>query len=216
MHLLLTDILTCPVCGPEHGLILRADVMANRRVREGALGCPNCRRAFPVQNGVANLRVHDAVPGETVEGKALDPASSMIRPEAVRIAALLGAGTGFSLIAGPAAAAAREVSEMVPDAQIVVVDTSRNAEPERTEGEYDISRIVIGDSLPFSSGKLSGIWLSGPFAVTHLSDAVRALHPTARLVLEPAPSDARERLQALGMRVVVDEGHTMLAIRASP
>jgi uncharacterized protein YbaR (Trm112 family) len=216
MHLLLTDILTCPVCGPQHGLILRADVMANRRVREGALGCPNCRQAFPVQNGVANLRVHLAAPDDTPEVEFLQPAAATMRSEAVRIAALLGAGTGFSLIAGPAAAAAREVSELVPDAQIVVVNTSRNAEQDRAEGEYDISRIVIGDSLPFSSGKLNGIWLSGPLAVTHLSDAVRALHPTAHLVLEPAPSDARERLQALGMRIVLHEGHTMLAMRASP
>ena len=51
MHILLTDALTCPRCGPEHGLILLADAIEERRVVSGKLGCPNCRTTFPIAGG---------------------------------------------------------------------------------------------------------------------------------------------------------------------
>lgn len=53
---MLTDRLTCPRCGPTFGLILLAERMVDRRVRDGTLGCPNCRDAFPVVDGFADLR----------------------------------------------------------------------------------------------------------------------------------------------------------------
>ena len=56
MHLLLTDRLTCPRCGPSFGLILLADRMNDRRVVDGVLGCPNCRDGFPVRDGFGDLR----------------------------------------------------------------------------------------------------------------------------------------------------------------
>ena len=56
MHLLLTDRLTCPRCGPEFGLVLLADRLEDRRVLEGALGCPNCRDRYPVRDGFGDLR----------------------------------------------------------------------------------------------------------------------------------------------------------------
>ena len=46
MHILLTDVVTCPRCGPEFGLILLADRFEERRVMQGRLGCPNCREEY--------------------------------------------------------------------------------------------------------------------------------------------------------------------------
>ena len=43
MHILLTDTLTCPRCGPDFGLILLAERIEGRRVMDGHLGCANCR-----------------------------------------------------------------------------------------------------------------------------------------------------------------------------
>jgi uncharacterized protein YbaR (Trm112 family) len=51
MHILLTDILTCPRCGPAFGLILLAEQTAGRRVLQGVLGCANCRERYPVRDG---------------------------------------------------------------------------------------------------------------------------------------------------------------------
>ncbi len=56
MNVLLTDHLVCPRCGPPFGLVLLARDVRDRRVRRGELGCSNCRDAFPVKNGFADLR----------------------------------------------------------------------------------------------------------------------------------------------------------------
>lgn len=56
MHLLVTDRLSCPRCGPTFGLILLADDLRDRRVLEGALGCANCRERYPVRGGFGDLR----------------------------------------------------------------------------------------------------------------------------------------------------------------
>lgn len=57
MHILLTDILTCPRCGPEFGLVLLADRVEDRRVLEGRLGCPNCREQYPIVAGAVDARL---------------------------------------------------------------------------------------------------------------------------------------------------------------
>lgn len=219
MHLLLTDILTCPVCGPEYGLILRADEMHERRVREGALGCPNCRRNFPIHHGIAWL-TGDPEPApipelETGAPRAATTAAADGPSLAMRVAALLAAQSGFVLITGPTARVAGEVAELLTEAQVIVAATTPPPEPETADGRY-INRIVTGTALPFYARSLRGIWLSGASASALLEEAVRALHPLARLVLEPPPADANERLAALGMRVALHEQETMLAVRAGP
>ena len=81
MHLLLTDRLTCPRCGPEFGLILLADKLVDRVVHSGVLGCPNCRDAFQVEDGFADLRApprrgleagRGKWPGRLVKGSGLE------------------------------------------------------------------------------------------------------------------------------------------------
>lgn len=222
MHILLTDILTCPVCGPTFGLILRADRMADRRVSAGALGCPNCRRQYPITDGTADLRPPpDAAPGATAERtEGPETVKETPAPEAIRVAALLGLGpagpggggagsAGFVLLAGPAAAVADEVARVAPESGIVALNEPGAEQP----GAAEVSRLVIGAALPFYGAKLHGIWLGGAYATTHLKEAARALHPLARLILEPAPSDAVARLDACGLRVVAQEGDTILAAR---
>ena len=65
MELSLTDLVTCPRCGPTYGLILIPDEVRERRVVSGLLGCPNCRERYGVEAGVADLRVT----GEPVGGR---------------------------------------------------------------------------------------------------------------------------------------------------
>jgi len=95
MHIALTDHLTCPVCGPEHGLILLADRIEERRVLEGTLGCPACRERYPIVGGLADLRPRPAGPLPGPESApTLGP-----QDRAFRLAALMGVaeGPGFLL-----------------------------------------------------------------------------------------------------------------------
>ena len=231
MHIQLTDILICPVCGPEYGLIVRADRIVERRVREGALGCPHCRRQYEIHEGVAWLargrpeagdekrRASDWEPDTTVQPQGEQPqrgGAVSDREEAVRTAALLGLGrdttraSGFVALVGHAAARAVAVAALLDGQEFVAVGA-------HAAGLHDserVSRIATDDSLPFYDAKLRAIWLGGDATDVLLEEATRALHPMGRLVLEPAPADAHERLAARGLRVLAHERETLVATRA--
>lgn len=59
---------------------------------------------------------------------------------------------------------------------------------------------------------MRGVVLSGSEA-GRLEEGARVVAPGGRLVVEPAPSDARERLEAAGLRVLAAEGGTVVAGR---
>lgn len=205
MHILLTDILTCPICGPERGLILRADRMTDRRVTDGALGCPNCRRSFPIRDGVALL---DPDVESIVGSAGGDEPGTPDEEEALRMAALLGLQEpgGFAFIAGPAARLAGRIAALTEGVEIAADGRFSGAGGEQ-------SRLVVGTSLPFYAGRLRGVWLSGRAADELLVEAVRTMHPTGRLVLEPAPVDAVQRLATLGLRPLARERQTVVAAK---
>ena len=204
MHIVLTDLLACPFCGEAHGLIVRADRIAERHVLEGALGCPDCRRLFPIRNGIAHFIDADSAPDP---GPGQGPAADGEEP--IRIAALLGLdrARGFVLLTGPAACHAVAVARLAEGAEIVAANLEGGA-----DAPDPVSRIWIGSTLPFGPALLRGIWLAGPYADSLLEAAARALHPTGRLVLEPAPADAESRLPP-GFRVIARRDRTLVCAR---
>ncbi len=207
MHLLLTDILTCPVCGPEHGLILLAHQMDQRRIREGALGCPSCRRQYPIHQGIAYVL---AEPERALSRPSAD-AGPPDNDEALRMAALLGLDVnrhGFTLVMGPAARHAAALAAFSDNTEIVAET------PPAAGNAPGVSRIAVRSVLPFCAARMHGVWLSGDSADTLLEEGARILHPLGRLVLEGAPANAVERLTARGMRVMLQEQDTMLALHS--
>lgn len=200
MHILLTDILTCPRCGPAFGLILLADRAEERRVLEGVLGCSNCREKYPVREGVADF----GAPPETVR--------PVTDEEAVeRLAGILGVthGPAFLLLAGPVAAHAAGLAAMLPDVEVVTIGA-----PASAEDGAGINRVyAAGPQLPIASAKVAGVALSGAAAESLLDEGARAVSPVGRLVLDPAPADAAERLQRHGMRIVAQQDSIAVAVR---
>jgi uncharacterized protein YbaR (Trm112 family) len=205
MHILLTDVLTCPRCGPEFGLVVLADRLEERRVIDGHLGCPNCRSQYPVRGRVADLRIGGSASSASAESvEASDEA-------AVRLAALMGlaGASGMALVAGPGAAHAAAVSALVPELEVIAVSDS--ADPadsaDSVEAEAGVSRVLAAaERLPFRGG-LRAAALTGGADDARLREGLRVLVPGARLVVDPAPADAAERLRALGAEVLLaDEG----------
>src|SRR5690606_24975642 len=204
MNILLTDILTCPLCGPGYGLILVADRMESRRVLDGWLGCPNCRERYPVRGGVADLRAgaSDGV------GEATDEASGS-EAYAWRLAALMGVteGPGFTLIAGPGVGAAGWIAGAIEGLEVIALGDwvgGGGRGGGGTEGveviamgegvgggveEAGVSRVASGAALPFYDRSILAVALTGGTAAALLGEAVRVLAPTGRLVLDPAPAD---------------------------
>lgn len=199
MHILLTDILTCPRCGPGFGLILLADRVADRRVSAGFLGCSNCREKYRIRDGMVDF---GAVSGP-VE-RLMDSAA------AERLAALLGVARGpaFLLLAGPAAGHASALADMLDEVEVLTLGAGAGADGP------GMNRILAdGPQLPIASAKIAGVALTGAAADSLLDEGARTVSPVGRLVLDPVPADAAERLMRHGMRIAAQQDGTAVAVR---
>ncbi|HET7462317.1 MAG TPA: hypothetical protein VFJ82_13775 [Longimicrobium sp.] len=208
MHILLTDILTCPRCGPEFGLILLADRLDDRRVVEGRLGCANCREQYPVHHGAVDVRVPGAAPDDTPPSAGAEVGDA--KEAAVRLAALLGlAGAqGTVLIAGPGAALAGDLAALLPEVQAVAF----TAKPGDVDGGPDVTPMAGSVArLPFRGGRLRGVALTGGASAAGLAEGLRVLQTGARLVVESAPEGTADALDRLGAQVMLDQEGTVVA-----
>lgn len=212
MDVALSDLLTCPRCGPTYGLILLPDEVVGRRVVAGVLGCANCRERYPVRGGVADLRV-GAADGDRVSDPDPD-ADPDVDPDvdpdaAVRLAALLdlAEGGGTVLLAGPGASRAAALSRLVSEVRVVVVGVGAGG---AGGGEVSVLRSDVG--LPLRAGSLRGVSLTGVRS-EQVEEGARLLGAGGRLVLDPAPEGARSRVEAAGLRVLLEEGSVLVAGR---
>lgn len=238
MHIAVTDLLTCPACGPAAGLVLLADEIADRRVVTGTLGCALCRTKYAIRRGVARLDAPagagaaDAVPAsggggidaaQPLPGARLDRrmppadgadarAPGVGADEPMRWAALLGIsdGPGHLLIVGPAAACAAAVADIVADVEVIA---ATNTDGEIPDPAPRVSVLRIGGELPLCGGRIRGVAVSGSAADRMLESAARAVAVGGRLVLRPAPADADARLAHAGMQVLARQNDTLVAQR---
>jgi uncharacterized protein YbaR (Trm112 family) len=216
MYILLTDILSCPRCGPDFGLIVLAERIEARRVLEGALGCANCRERYPIRGGVADLRSAEAEAGAAAGASAQEPPAPETAAEegpeaAVRWLALLGVTEGPAniLVTGPATRVAPLMARRVEHLEVVAA----GARAEQAEAEPGVTRIAVAGRLPFHDRSLRGVVLTGASADALLEEGVRCTAVLGRLVLSPAPADAGPRLAAAGMRVLASADGTIVASR---
>jgi uncharacterized protein YbaR (Trm112 family) len=205
MHILLTDALRCPRCGPEFGLILLADRMDDRRVLEGRLGCANCREAYPIRGGGLDLRV----PGGERLPEAGD--SGADTEAALRLAALLGLSEprGSVLLVGAGAELAGEVAALVPGAEVVDLSGA----PAEGEERPGVNRVAAGMPFPFASGSLGGVALTGRPDPVLVDEGARVVAPGGRMVVEGAPEGAAGLLQGRGLRLLLEQEGTLVAER---
>lgn len=222
----LSDRLTCPRCGPTYGLVLLPYEVEDRRVRSGVLGCANCRERYAIEEGVGDLRVEagdgpgpgaaggpgkagPAAPGGVGSATASVEASGGTLLEAddapVRLAGLMGLAEaqGVALVAGPAAVHAVALSALVEGVEVVVVGAKARA-------GVGVSELRLTTVLPFRSGSVRGVALTGRWT-SLLEEGARVLDRAGRLVLDPAPAGLRERLEAAGLRVLVEEDGVAVA-----
>ena len=85
--------------------------------------------------------------------------------------------------------------------------------PDPAEGAA-VSRMRIGSVIPFRSGSLRGVALTGA-STGLLEEGARVLGTEGRLVVDPAPADARARLEAAGLSVVAEAAGEVVAARRS-
>jgi hypothetical protein len=209
VHLLLTDRLTCPRCGPGFGLILLARQVVDRRVLEGTLGCPNCRDGFDVRGGFGDLRAPPR--GALPEGRAGDPEPSA-PADVERLAALLGVaeGPGTLALVGEPARLAPALVEVVPGVEVVAVDADLARWPEVER----VSRLVSRPGLPFFDQTLRGVAVDGILGSGWILEAARTVARLSRVVVTSAPEEGVHVLEQAGLNVLAAEAGTIVAARA--
>lgn len=208
MDVRLSDLLTCPRCGPEHGLILLPHDVRDRRVAEGVLGCANCRGRYPIVGGVADLRAGRGAARSGGPDAAADVGRSGGvggREAAIRLAALMGLAetSGVVLVAGPAAVHAAELAALVEGVEVVAIDGVAGP---------GVTRVLVSSRIPFRTGTMRGVALTGGRAVL-LEEGARVLGAGGRLVVEPLPEGGRERLAHADLEVVAEKEGVAVARR---
>jgi uncharacterized protein YbaR (Trm112 family) len=196
MHLLLTDVLDCPQCLEGAGLILLAGRVEGRTVHEGDLGCPLCRRKYPVRNGIAEFG-----PGAESSVEAGDDAAMM--------AALLGVSEppATILLIGRYARQAEALAGMVDGMQVVVADaaTQQVTHP-------NVSVLTIADVVPLRARTVRGVWLSDP---QHMREAARVCALASRMVVNGVTPYTSADVESLGFRTMAQDADRLVAVRVS-
>lgn len=207
MHLLLTDRLACPRCGPAFGLILLSDRMEDRRVLEGALGCPNCRERYPVRGGAADLRPPPRGPVPTAPPSPAAPDAG----ETMRLAAMLGIteGPATVLAAGDALHHAPALARLIPDLEVIVVEPEGVAWDEAP----GVTRMAVGEILPLQSRSLQGVILGGGVVDGMLGEGIRVLGSGGRIVVLGRPEGVGKRLVDAGLGLLLDQAGATVATR---
>lgn len=177
MFIELVDSLRCLSAHEDTWLVAAVTRMDGRHIIDGTLGCPLCRREYPIRDGVAWF----VTPGATAPG--LTRSSPAPDDRVVRAAALLGltdAG-GIVALSGSWADCADGVAELGP-AHVVLLNRTPSATAEQI-----VSSVVVGDRLPFAAASVRAVALDDDLAGTTLDSAASVLRGRGRLV---APASA--------------------------
>lgn len=184
MFIELIDGLRCTADHRSICLVAAITKRDDRQVIEGTLGCPTCRREYPIRDGVVWF-------GERPTGRATSSAPDA--DGAMRIGAFLAVSEGITVaLVGDWAQYANELAELVglrafainPPTQTVV------AESERVGVIYSENRV------PFKASSLRGVAIGDAgWSAGDISLATRVLSAGGRMVapaILPVPDDIEE------------------------
>lgn len=214
MHLDFVESLRCPHAHDDGWLVAIPDVVRDRVIWSGEIGCPQCAATWRVHEGVlvlasahpatptAPLDASEAMPPEAMPSEAIPPdaVSTNLRSgttpldpaaESLRTAALLDLRTpgGAVLLAGIHAHHAAALAALAPDVLVLTLNPATGAP--NVHGE-----LRAHAPLPLGVGTLRGARLDAAHAdATWLPGALRGMARSARLIAPasvPVPADARE------------------------
>jgi uncharacterized protein YbaR (Trm112 family) len=187
MFIELTDHLRCPADHDEAFLVLLPDVMEDRSVKSGQLGCPVCNRTFRIENGVLDI---GGAPTSGAAGSALDA-------EGVTALAGVNGPGGYMALVGPVASLWKEVAELQPGVALVGINPAEDV----TDQAPRFSAIR-GHRIPIKSRAMRGVVLGRPYAddPAWVREAARVVLPGLRVVGEGAdpPADVIDLMASAG------------------
>lgn len=203
----LTELLACPSCGPAHGLVLLVKDVEDRRVASGWLGCPECRRDYPVRDGVADLRLEpDSAASAAGREEPLEEDEL-----ALKIAALCGLrdGPGYLLVVGRLAHTAPGLSELLPGVEIIALKRF----PDEVGEVPGVSRVLADMRFPLVDHRLRAVALAPGADPEQVAAACRLVAVGGRLVLFEASDTDTEGAERSGLKIVARQGRVAVAER---
>ena len=177
MFIEMLDGLRCVADHPRIPLVIAITERDDRFVVEGTMGCPVCRREYPIRGGVAWFTAE----AERGESEPLRPTDE---EGAIRAAAFLGVSDGATVaLVGNWAEHATALAELVSLRAYAVNPRVAMGESER------VGVVHSGSRLPFADATLSGVAIADPaWTDDDVEMAARALMAGGRMV---APVTAR-------------------------
>ncbi len=173
MFIELAEMLRCPEPHEESFCVVLPDEMAGRTILRGVIGCPVCRKEFPIRGGVAEL---GPAPSTGPESELTGDL-----PEPQAIAALLGLGGpgGYVLLIGAATGLAAGLAAWLAGIHFVGINPSggRSVSPV-------LSVLVCDRMVPLRSSMARGV-VVGPDLVSDfwIGEAARVVLRGLRVVV---------------------------------
>jgi len=198
VHIELTEMLRCPETHEEAFLVMSTGEMVGRMVRSGILGCPVCRKEYPIVKGVVNFSARG--PGEGLPPRQKyavasgDPPRS---PDAQTLQALLdlsGPG-GYVVLVGSAARHAVGLAALMGGIHLIGVNA-----PADVEELPVLSLLACETMIPLRRAMARAV-VVGPERASPpwLIEALRVLLPGRRLVIEDELASAPAGLKQLAV-----------------
>jgi uncharacterized protein YbaR (Trm112 family) len=181
MHIELTEMLRCPEEHPLDVLVLSTGEMLGRMVRSGIVGCPVCRREYPIVKGIVDFggRVHQS---SDEPRPTLPPSPVPLPRDSQTLQALLdlsGPG-GFVVLLGGATRHAAGLAGLMGGIHFVGVDP-----PTDMEESLVLSLLRTPGMIPLRPAMARGVVAGADRAgAAWLEEAQRVLLRGRRFVVE--------------------------------
>ncbi|HEX9705825.1 MAG TPA: hypothetical protein VGA20_11310 [Gemmatimonadales bacterium] len=173
MHIELTEMLRCPEPHEQEHLVLSTGEMLGRMVRSGTIGCPVCRREYPLRDGIVDFQ------GGGERGAALAPPSSDYPQTLQALLDLSGPG-GIVVLVGSAGRYAEGLAGLMGGVHFVGVNP-----PEGVEELPVLSLCRAATGVPLRDSVARGVVVGVDVACDPwLADGQRVLLRGRRLVVE--------------------------------
>ena len=175
-------MLRCPESHGEAFLVMSTGEMLGRIVRSGILGCPICRREFPIVKGIVTFLgsgERGAVPRGAPEGPA--PRSPLpADPETLQALLDLSGPGGYVVLVGTAARHAVGLAALMGGIHFVGINA-----PADVEELPVLSLLVCPDMIPLRQTVARGVVVgSDRLGSDWLAEARRVVLPGRRVVIE--------------------------------
>ena len=196
MHIELTEMLRCPEPHEEAFLVMSTGEMLGRMVRSGILGCPVCRKEYPIMKGIVDFSASGMRDAGSVAAPETHPASRIshpVDPQTLQALLDLSGPGGYVVLVGSAAGHAVGLAALMGGIHFVGVNPPPDTEelPVLSLVRCDAMiplRPAVARSVVVGSDRASASWLS---------EARRVLLRGRRLVIEDEAASVPEGVSKL-------------------